>query len=171
MCCDCETHSRLHYWCLWWRCVLNETMGRASHKPHSQTLHSCTADKHFCFWTVKMRGMSEAVWELGKCHSPTVGVAKEHGEIAQHSLSSACSLGRHSAFKAYIKLSRFYNGPSAHIWQKRLIYQTYTNNTFLKNIWILNVSSKVKQVHHVNWQHVSHSQTRKLCLRETPLSH
>lgn len=24
-----------------------------------------------------MRGMSEAVWELGKCHNPTVGVAEE----------------------------------------------------------------------------------------------
>lgn len=47
-----------------------------------------------------MRGMSEAVWELGKCHSPTVGVAKEDGEIAQHSLSSACALGRHSALKS-----------------------------------------------------------------------
>lgn len=37
--------------------------------------HNCTSARHFCFWTVKMRGMSKAVWELGKCHNPTLGVA------------------------------------------------------------------------------------------------
>lgn len=41
-----------------------------------------------------MRGMSEAVWELGKCHSPTLGAAEVYGEIGEHSLSSACLLGK-----------------------------------------------------------------------------
>lgn len=31
----------------------------------------------FVFGAVKMRGMSEAVWELGDCCTPTVGVAGE----------------------------------------------------------------------------------------------
>lgn len=44
--------------------------------------------------------MSEALWELGKCHSPTLGVAKEKGEIAEHSLSSAYLLGRHRALNS-----------------------------------------------------------------------
>lgn len=47
-----------------------------------------------------MRGMSEALWELGKCHSPTLGVAEEQGEIAEHSLSSPCLLERHGALNS-----------------------------------------------------------------------
>lgn len=34
-----------------------------------------------------MTGMTEALWEICKCHGPTLGVAKEHGEVAQHSLN------------------------------------------------------------------------------------
>lgn len=47
-----------------------------------------------------MRGMSEALWELGKCHSPTLGVAEEQGEIAEHSLRSPCLLERHGALNS-----------------------------------------------------------------------
>lgn len=33
-----------------------------------------------------MTGMAEALWEICKCHSPTLGVAKGHGAVARYSL-------------------------------------------------------------------------------------
>lgn len=60
-----------------------------------------------------MRGMSEAVWELGKCHNPTLGAAKEKGEIGQHSLSLACLLEGTEHLIHCIKYSRFFISPKA----------------------------------------------------------
>lgn len=59
-------------------CAVRQALGRVAHKPPSEPPHSCTLDKHFCFWAVKMRGMSEAVWEMGECHNPTVNEYDEH---------------------------------------------------------------------------------------------
>lgn len=51
-------------WFVTLTCVA-EAVGCASHKSLSEPSYSCTADKHFCFCTVKLREMTETVWELG----------------------------------------------------------------------------------------------------------
>lgn len=33
-----------------------------------------------------MTGMAKALWEICRCHGPTLGVAKEHGAVARSSL-------------------------------------------------------------------------------------